>query len=270
MSSVTNSRIFVFYYKAGSVLTSDPLYQPLMAGNATLPERTKIPGDDTGDNISAKNKYYSELTGIYWVWKNTSQDITGSCHYRRYFTAQPEPIAYQAKRMLFYLAGLYKKRYGLIYTGRIDRFLPRILNYKEIGQIFSEYDAIFPVRRKFRYSVKEHYRRYHDVRDLDLLAGILDEKYPEYLAAFDQVLEGNRLYANNMFVLKKEHYGPFMNWWFDLLFEFENRINKTDYQGYQQRIMGFIAERLLTVWVEHQQLRIKELPVIYFKKLKKA
>ena len=61
-----------------------------------------------------------------------------------------------------------------------------------------------------------------------------------------------------------------MDWLFDLLFEFERRINKADYQGYQQRIMGFIAERLLTVWVYHQQLRIKELPVIYFKKLKKA
>ena len=79
----------------------------------------------------------------------------------------------------------------------------------------------------------------------------------------------NRLYANNMFILKKANYEQFMAWWFDILFEFESRINKADYKGYQQRIMGFIAERLLTIWVDHQNLRIKELQVIYFKKLKK-
>ena len=270
MPSLAETKIFVFYYKNGSILTEDPIYQPVMAGNARLDNTSNIPGDDTGENISAKNNYYSELTGIYWVWKHTSQEITGSCHYRRFFTAKPEPFLYRAKRLIYYLARLHKKRFGIIYTGNIERFLPRILNSTEIDQIFSEYDAIFPLRRKFRYSVKEHYRRYHDLRDLDLLAELLNEKYPEYLAAFNQVLNGNRLYANNMFILKKQEYDQFMDWLFDLLFEFERRINKADYQGYQQRIMGFIAERLLTVWVYHQQLRIKELPVIYFKKLKKA
>lgn len=269
MSTVQNSRIFVFYYKPGSILTNDPIYRPLMAGNTLLTEKTTIPGDDTGENISAKNKYYSELTGIYWVWKNSCQEITGSCHYRRFFTAKPEPFLYRVKRLFYFPARLAKKRYGIIYTSKLDRFIPRILNNKEIEQIFTEYDAIFPVQRKFRYSVKEHYRRYHDLRDLDLLAEILNQKYPEYLSAFNQVMDGNRLYANNMFILKKNDYEQFMTWWFDLLFEFENRINKADYQGYQQRIMGFIAERLLTIWVYHQNMRIRELQVIYFKKLKK-
>ena len=132
------------------------------------------------------------------------------------------------------------------------------------------YDAIFPQKRKFRYSVREHFSRYHDIRDLDILKEIIQEKHSDYLAAFDQVLYGNRLYANNMFILKDIHYQELMSWWFDILFEFESRINIANYEGYQQRIMGFIAERLLTIWVYHQNLRIKELPVIYFKKLKKA
>ncbi len=241
-----------------------------MAGNALEHHNNcEMAGDDTGDSISNRNHYYSELTGIYWTWKNTSQDITGSCHYRRFFTARPEPVLYRIKRLLYFFIGLYKKRYGLIYTRRTKKFALRALSEPEIQEIFSEYDAILPVRRKFRYSVKEHYRRYHDLKDLELVEKILSEKYPEYVPSFKAVLNGNRLYANNMFVFKKEDFNRCMDWWFDMLFEFERRINKAHYEGYQKRIIGFMAERLFTVWVHHQNLRIKELPVIYFKKLKK-
>lgn len=262
-------KIFSFHYKPGSVVTDDPLYIPIFSGKNGSKNTSQITGDDTGENISSRNLYYSELTGIYWVWKNQHADTIGSCHYRRFFTAKPEPLSYRAKRILFYLIGLNRKRYGLIYTNNVERFRKAILTKNEILEILKSHDAIFPQRRKFRYSVKEHYRRYHDLRDLEIIAMILCEKYPEYLPSFNSVMNGNRLYANNMFILKKANYEQFMAWWFDILFEFESRINKADYKGYQQRIMGFIAERLLTIWVDHQNLRIKELQVIYFKKLKK-
>ena len=69
-----------------------------------------------GVNISANNKYYSELTGIYWAWKNEEAYIVGSVHYRRHFTFTPTPIVYTLKKGLYYLMGLYRKRYSLIYT----------------------------------------------------------------------------------------------------------------------------------------------------------
>lgn len=263
-------KIFSFHYKPGPVVTNDSIYIPIFSGKNGSHKTCEIIGDDTGDNISYKNKYYSELTGIYWVWKNQQAGIIGCCHYRRFFTARPEPFWYKLKRLLYFPARLYKKRFGLIYTNNVELFGKAILSKTEILEIFESYDAIFPQRRKFRYSIREHYRRYHDLRDLDLIAEIMREKCPEYLAAFESVMSGNRLYANNMFILRKPDYDRFMLWWFEMLFEFENRINKADYKGYQQRIMGFMAERLLTIWIYHQNLRIKELPVIYFKKLKKV
>jgi len=41
--------------------------------------------DDTGDNISHLNKWVGDLTGLYWVWKNTSDEFVGTNQYRRYY-----------------------------------------------------------------------------------------------------------------------------------------------------------------------------------------
>jgi hypothetical protein len=261
-------KIYVFHYKNGTVLKTESIYQPIMAGNAILSDNKTIAGDDTGENISVKNPYYSELTGIYWVWKNTRQNFIGTCHYRRFFTAKPEPFLYKLKRFLYFATGLYKKRFGLIYTNNTSQFVPRILNAEEINTLLNQFDAILPQARKMKYTVENHYRRYHDINDLNLLKSILTERYPEYLQAFQTVLTEKKLYANNMFIMKDEHFQEFMTWWFEILFEFEQRVDLNKYTNYQKRILGFIAERLLNVWFQKKQLNCVELPVIYFKHFK--
>lgn len=268
MTECLNIKIYIFYYKNGWIPNNDLLYQPIMAGNELFTGTKTFPGDNTGENISYKNPLYSELTGIYWVWKNRKQDVTGSCHYRRFFTARPEPFLYRLKRLLYYPAGLYKKRFGLIYTANSALFAPRILNQQEIVTLLNKYDAILPQARKLKYSVEKHYRKYHNKNDMGIIESILSEKYPEFLDAFHTVLKGKKLYANNMFILKDEHYQEFMVWWFDVLFEFEKHIDFNQYTGYQTRILGFIAERFLNVWFMKKQLNCVELPVIYFKRLK--
>jgi len=259
-------KIFAFYYKNTPVLIQNDMYYPVMAGNASVGS-TSIQGDDAGDNISDKNKNYSELTGIYWVWRNTVEDIVGCCHYRRYFT-KTEPFLYKLKRLLYIPIGLYKKRYGLIYTSNTSYFLPRILDKEEIYRLIGDYDAILPQARKLRYTVKEHYNRYHNIKDLHILESIIAQKYPDYLEAFRVTLNSKRLYANNMFILHNKHFQEFMKWLFDILFEFEKKIELKTYTDYQERILGFIAERLLNVWFSKQRLKVLELPIIYFKNQK--
>ncbi|WP_430972001.1 DUF4422 domain-containing protein [Sunxiuqinia rutila] len=268
MKKTPTIELYTFFYKNAPVIINHSPYIPIMAGNAQSKAAIDMQGDDTGDHISSKNKYYSELTGTYWVWKNTCQDIVGVVHYRRFLTKQTEPLSYRLKRLLYYLVGIHYKRYGLIYTKNVQKFKGAVLNENEIIELLNEYDIILPTKRKLKYTVREHYQRYHNAKDLELLQTIIQEKCPEYGGALERVLASKRMYANNMLVMKRADFDCCMSWLFKLLFEFENRVKLAEYQGYQERILGFIAERLLNVWIEKQQLRIKELPVIYFKHFK--
>lgn len=261
-------KIYCFYYKPCEIIVHDKCYLPIWVGKSTNNNYPELTGDNTGDNISSKNKYYSELTGLYWVWKNTNTDIVGSCHYRRYFTNAKEPFLYQLKRLLYYTFGLNKKRFGLIYTKNISFWKNKILSESETIELLKNYDAILPLRRKFKYTLKEHYRRYHDLKELDLVNAILEEFCPEYISSFNQMLKGKRLFANNMFILKLETFEELMKWLFHILFEIEKRIDLNNFQGYKERIFGFLSERLITLWIYHNKINFKELPLIYFKQLK--
>ena len=264
-----NIKVFVLHYKSqSSIINKCNCYVDLWAGKNNSNAISAISGDDTGENISAKNKHYSELTGIYWMKENSKQDIIGSCHYRRFFTTKTEPLAYQLKRALYFAVGINKKRYGLIYTSRANHFSKHILQEKEIQEIFNNYDAILPQARKLKYTVEEHYNRYHNGNDLSILSSIIGIHHPQYLDAFKHVMAQKRLYANNMFILRQADFNAFSEWWFDILKRFEKSIDLNNYCDYQERVLGFLAERLLNVWFHKQQLQIKELPVIYFKKFK--
>jgi hypothetical protein len=39
--------------------------------------------DDTGNNVSNLNRFLGDLTGLYWVWKNTEDTVVGTNQYRR-------------------------------------------------------------------------------------------------------------------------------------------------------------------------------------------
>lgn len=74
-----------------------PYECPIQAGAAVAkthlfcadsPMRT----DDTGENISAKNRMYCEMSAVFWVWKNTDHDWVGIEHYRRHLLIKPEML----------------------------------------------------------------------------------------------------------------------------------------------------------------------------------
>ena len=85
---------------------------------------------------------------------------------------------------------------------------------------------------------------------------------PEYLESFDAVMKGRKLHLYNMFVMSSEKASEYCHWLFSILFELEQRIDITQYDNYQKRVFGFIAERLFNVWILYNQLNVKYLPVV--------
>jgi hypothetical protein len=268
MKNRNSFKIYVFHYKPDKIIADAPEYAHIWAGKNGKPQINGFLGDDTGDNISDKNRYYSELTGLYWIWKNSKSDIIGSCHYRRYFTTAKKPTLFLLKQVLYFPIGIWRSRFGIIHTQNLKFWNKRLISENEAVEILKDFDAILPVRRKLKLSIKDHYNKYHNIEDLKRIEELVGELYPEYSSTFSKVLKEDRMFANNMFILKWEAFDKLMEWLFSILFKFEKEINLDDYQHYQERIFGFLSERLITVWIAHNNIKYKELPLVYFKKLK--
>lgn len=72
----------------------------IQAGAALTDQRVAGLTDDTGVNISRKNKQYCEMSATYWVWKNTNHAWTGIEHYRRHLLVTPGMLGGDADTIL--------------------------------------------------------------------------------------------------------------------------------------------------------------------------
>lgn len=230
-----NIQILVAFHKPFSV-SPYTCYLPIEVGAALRQNHIDdFVRDDTGENISEKNKNYCELTAAYWAWKNIEADAVGLVHYRRYF----------GKKSLF------------------ESKLSRIANTADYEKILSHKTAVLPCQR--HYFIETGYSQYvhaHHKKDLALTRDILCEKYPEYLPAYDHWMNQTHGHRFNMFVMKKAAFNSYCEWLFSVLFELEERLDISEYDAYNQRVFGFVGERLLDCWIETNQIDYEEIPVV--------
>jgi hypothetical protein len=210
-------------------MPTDSIYYPIEVGAEGRQEHFFADRDNLGqDNISAKNKYYCELTGLYWAYKNKDYDVLGLVHYRRYFMKN---------------SFCFRKDYK------------NIISKKQILSLLDKYDFVLPKKRHYFIETNySHYAHAHKAEALDVTGEVIKEKFPEYYPSFIKRMKKTSGHYFNMVIAKKEVINPYLEWLFTILFEVEKRIDLTQYTGYDQRVFGFISERLLDVYIDKNHL----------------
>ncbi|AGB77602.1 hypothetical protein D782_1594 [Enterobacteriaceae bacterium strain FGI 57] len=211
---------------------------PLQVGSADKNISSHSLRDSIGDNIAHLNPSFCELTAAYWIWKHSREDIIGLAHYRRYFASSKSSLKVKDKCV-----------------ASPDELITA-LNYADI--------LVAKPRNYYITTIKSHYIHAHHESDYTQLRDEIALQHPEYLADFDSVMNGTRISLYNMFVCKKSLIDEYFSWLFPVLFALEQKIDYNNYDAYQKRVFGFMAERLFNVWLHHQRdrLKIKYLPVV--------
>lgn len=221
-------------------MPADPMYLPVQVGAALHPEvDLGFQKDSEGSNISDKNGSYCELTALYWMWKNSTAQHKGLAHYRRHFGTLDAKRAH-AK----------------------DRF-ERIATEADIRKALESADVVLPKKRNYYIeTVYDHYSHTFDGKQFDAAREVLQEKCPEYVPAWDELMAGRTAYLYNMFAMSAENVDTYCSWLFPLLDELEKRIDSSKMDAFQARWVGRVAERLLNAWVATNNLRVIELPAV--------
>ena len=226
-----NIKILIATHKPHIMPSDTEIYFPIHVG-AEGKEDIGYCGDNTGENISTLNPFYSELTGLYWAWKNLEFDYLGLVHYRRYFT----------KSVKRYYEGI-----------NIDEV---VLTRKQIEILLNENQVIVPKKRNYYIeTLYSHYDHTFDGKHLDIARQI------------DKVMKQRSGYMFNMFIMPKELVNDYCEWLFKILDGMYEQIDISDYTAFEARLFGRVSELLFNVWLEYKNIKPKEVPFMYMAKV---
>lgn len=248
-----------FFYKNFSVPPVSYIL-PIQAGKAIASFDLGMEGDDCGENISAQNSNFSELTVAYYVWKNYNSKLLpywGLCHYRRYFCKHLHWL--KIKREYYFTN--QQEAFDIIFTPKL---------YAEIEKNLLAGKVITPIPYRFfklkKWSVKKQYFKDHDKISWDLTEAAIEELYPEYSPSFKLLGDGLTCCWYNMMIASWDFWDGYLTFLFAILFRVKEDLIITQ-SILQMRIFGNLSERLLTTYLRHHKmhhgLQIHYLPIAH-------
>lgn len=276
--------IFTAYHRPFSLLNSDCIV-PIHAGRARFQAGAdgqsdegadafwcNLPGDDTGDNISARNNEFSECSVLYWMYKNLELDdykYVGLFQYRRQLMLNNE--LYDAHK-----DDLEKRAYRCVHFKHIgDDYCSEIgLTDEAITRTLSDYDIILPYSSDLEaLDISSPYEDWVKkiqglhVDDLIELERIIKRMHPELAAFAETYLNSPEKRMYQIFIARPEVIIDYCKWLFEILFEADKYIDTSLYSVNGRRTLGYMAEILYGIYFKYMQgegrLKIKECGVAY-------
>ena len=189
---------------------------PIQVGTSLCNERVANILDCDGENISDKNINYSELTALYWIWKNRllhkcmdeDKEYYGLCHYRRILDLSEDDV---------------------------------------LRLIDNDVDVVLPFPMPYEPDMEAHHRRYLKEEDWQAVLQSLQELAPEYFTRLPEVLEQKYLYNYNIVMAKKDVLADYCNWLFPILERVEE-LSVPKASDRADRYIGYVGETLETIY----------------------
>lgn len=228
-------QILVASHKQYKMPRNTKVYLPIFVGAALVKEiPSGFHSDAVGDNISSENSKFNELTAVYWAWKNSDAAVIGLDHYRRYFVSKKS----------------------------VKKTFDNILNEKQILDLLKKGDIILPCKRRYYIeTIESHYLHSHDEQGLLALKQTFSTFSETYNSALEKTLSSRSAHMFNMFIMKSDDFRQYSAWLFSTLRAIEKRIDYVHLKGNEKRVLGFISEILMDVWVRANHKKVVECPV---------
>ena len=194
-------------------LINPPSYVcPIQVGAELTDQKICALCDNTGNNISTRNRNYCELTATYHAWKNSREYYKGLCHYRRIFD---------------------------IDDGQMRKLLERN----------DDWDVILPYPSVHYPDISVQHIRYVCDADWNAMLRALEETAPDYYEAYLRLIEsGEQYFFNyNMLIARAEVFDDYCNFLFSVL---EKTETLTTPRGWERadRFAGYMGENLTTLY----------------------
>jgi len=215
--------------------------------------------DNTGNNISTKNKHYGEYTFHYWFWKNMLNDIEdntwiGFCQYRKFWKKNNDEkesnIKINNENLKNFILQDVPSKWNNYNTVLVK---PMFVNSFKLMK-FIKYGMSTIIKKpsvllnKNKRNIKFHFDIFHGYGNLENAINLLEEEDRNDFYNF--VTSNVSFNPQNMLICKsKKLLNNYYNSVFKWLFKCEELFGFKNLSGYGKiRIYGFLAERYMSYW----------------------
>lgn len=259
-------KILIGYHKP-FVLFKSPILVPIHLGRACATDISKdgkinatdhkwllnnTIGDDTGDNISAKNRFLNEMTGIYWAWKNYDKlgdpEYIGFMQYGKHLVLDP---------YMEIPRGEWMPHSDVYFCDHVTYQRSQNLTEQSVLQAIEDMDCLCPAK----YNICHHLAGAKSCRErllqlapgqeavFDTMCQIIHDKFPEFVPQLQEIEHGSMHYPLNLFIMKKDLFFRYCSFMFGVLLEILEKIDLSNATPKQKRAPAFCSEFLTSIFI---------------------